>query len=171
MLEEARKDVDAARSRLLEHASVLPALREALVSARETLIWCATYPDPPETFGNPHNVALGLLEPVRRTLGTKARLDYAAVLAALEEDANALAEAYAEPVKQALGTAKPADPTKVGKWWDDPNDHDLAAWKREQLERARQLAEWATRTRSRRKFGRRGRDYAALQRVQPAVPA
>jgi DNA repair exonuclease SbcCD ATPase subunit len=142
MIKEAQKDVDAARSRLLEQASVLPALRDTLVAARETLVWVATYPGLPEAFGNPHNVALGLAAPLKRSLNTTSLLDYAALLAALEEDANALAEAFAEPVKQALGTAKPADPTKAAKWWDDPNDTDLIEWKKQQLEHARRLAGW-----------------------------
>jgi hypothetical protein len=105
MLKDARRDVTEARDKLREHVRGLPELRDALLGARETLAWAATYPDSAPAYGFVSALALGLRAPVERTLHTTARVEYLAVLAALEGDADALASEYAQAVKQKLGTA------------------------------------------------------------------
>jgi len=139
MLEDARRDVADARHRLEEQARALPDLRQALLDARENLLWCAAYPDRAEAFGFPTAVALGLKEPVKRAFGTDARIEYAAVLQALEEDAGAIAEAFSSNQKAKLGIVEPRSPLREALWDSDPEN---IAWKRAEFERARQLGEW-----------------------------
>ena len=139
MLADARKDVEARRERLLAHVRELPALRDELLDAREVLAWTATYPEQVEQFGFPSNLALGLREPVERTLETAAQVDFGRVVVALEADAEALAERYHVQVMQALGTAPPRTPLCEAMWAADPQYKE---WQRQERERARELAEW-----------------------------
>jgi hypothetical protein len=46
---------------------------------------------------------MGLQRPVERTLGTRARIEYGALIQAIEEDATALAAAYSAEQKRQLG--------------------------------------------------------------------
>ena len=138
MLPDARKDVEARRERLLAHVRELPALRDELLDARKVLAWTATYPEQVEQFGFPTNLALGLREPIERTLETTAQVDYGRVVVALEADADALAEKYHVQVLKALGTAPPRTPEREAMWTNDP---DYQAYQKQQRERAIQLAE------------------------------
>jgi hypothetical protein len=140
MMADARSDVERARARLVAKANELPALREDLVAARELLLWSASFPDAVESFGSPNAVALGLREPVKRTLGTEARIDYQSLLAALEADAAALAESFSSEQKRQLGEPDAATPATEAMWQSDERS---VAWAKEQLERARRLAEWS----------------------------
>jgi hypothetical protein len=139
MVKDARADINKARDELLAAARQLPALRETLLAARETCEWIASFPDRPASYGFASALALGLLEPVERTLQTKARLEYSAVLAALEEDATALASRFARPVAERLGTARDATPVSEAMW---ASDERHKAWAAQELERARRLAEY-----------------------------
>jgi hypothetical protein len=76
---------------------------------------------------------------VERTLETKARVDFDRVIAALEADADALAEKHHEQVLRALGTAPPRTPLREAMWDSEP---EMQEWKRQERERARKLAEW-----------------------------
>ncbi len=139
MLEDARRDVESTSERLRAQVRALPELRQALVAARETLLWIASYPNQAPSFGFTAATALGLLEPMRRTLQTTARIDYAALLQVLEEDVTALAEAFSSEQKERLGVKVARSPISEAMWDDDP---DHVAWKKSELERARRLAEW-----------------------------
>jgi hypothetical protein len=139
LLADANRDVDDARTRLVAHVRSLPALRGELMAARETLVWAAAFPERAEAFGFPTALSLGLREPVERTLQTKARIEFAHVVAALEEDASALAEAHHEATKQKLGTAEPRTPLKEAMWASDPA---YVEFQKQERERARRLAEW-----------------------------
>lgn len=139
MLSDARKDVEARRVRLLAYLQELPALRQELLDARDVLIWIATYPDHAEQYGFPTALALGLRGPVERTLETKARVDPGRVVAALEADADALANAHASSLKEKLGTAPPPTPLDRAMWDADPA---MVEWKKQERDRARRLAEW-----------------------------
>jgi hypothetical protein len=103
------------------------------------LLWIVAFPERIEAWGYPMAVALGLQKPVETTLGTKARIEYTALLAALAEDANAIANAFSREQKATLGTTDPRTPTQEAMWDTDP---DNVAWKRQELERVRKLAEW-----------------------------
>lgn len=140
MVADARKDVEEARARLLAHVRAVPALRQSLIEARGTLLWAAAYPDAQESFGFTSATALGLREPVERTLGTERRVEHAALLAALEEDATALADAFSPEQARQLGLEQARTPLKVAMWDDDP---DHVAWKRQELERLREIAQWS----------------------------
>jgi hypothetical protein len=147
MIADARRDLEQAAERLRDHARQLPRLRdharhrlrEDVLGARETLAWVAGFPEQPQSFGFPASVALGLREPVRRTLATDARIEYAAVVNVLEEDVNALAKRFAADTAERLGIADVPTPATTAMWSSDPRNQ---AWAREQLERARQLAEY-----------------------------
>ena len=139
MAADARKDVVVARERLLAKVRELPELRDALLAARETLLWVSSFPDPAGSYGFPNAVALGLREPVERTLHTSALVEYRALLAALEADATALAEAHSPEQKKALGITAPRTPLDTALWDSEP---DMVEWKRQELERAHKLAEW-----------------------------
>jgi len=141
MVKDARRDVEDAQGRLAAHISQLPALRETLLAARDSLRWVATFPEQVESYGFPLALALGLREPVKETLGTTARVEYRGVVAALEADAAALAEQLGPTVKERLGLAPRPTPEDRAMWWDD---EDAVAWRKEQVERARRLAEWST---------------------------
>ena len=138
MVADALKDVEAERRALLSHVRALPELRDRLLAARETLTWAATYPELPEAFGFPTELALGLREPVERALGTKARIDVGRVVAALESDAEALAERHHEQVQRRLGTAPARTPLREAMWASEP---EYQEWQRQERERARRLAE------------------------------
>lgn len=73
MVQDALADVEEAQRGLLARLDDLPALRDAIVAARETLEWVASFPEQPQTYGFPHVVALGLEEPVRRTMAQARR--------------------------------------------------------------------------------------------------
>ena len=139
MLADAREDVDGARRRYLQKVNELAPLREELLASRENLTWVGAFPDRMENWGFPTATALGLQEPVRRTLNTKARIEYTALLALLAEDATALAEAFSDEQKRQLGADVPRTPLREAMWDGDP---DNEAWKRQELERARQLAQF-----------------------------
>jgi hypothetical protein len=130
MITDARSDIEQARAALVGKLSELPELRQTLASAREALLWVASYPDAAEPFGHPSAVALGLRKPVESTLGTSARVEYARLLEAAESDANVLAGAFNRVQKQKLGIAEPRTPHREPMWFDDPNDADMAAFKK-----------------------------------------
>ena len=83
--------------------------------------------------------ALGLREPVERTLGTSARLEYGALTQALAEDADALHSRFSDDTLRRLGTAPPRSPVREAMWSTDP---DFKAFAKQELERARKLAQW-----------------------------
>jgi hypothetical protein len=139
MIADARSDLAEKRARILEVARQLPALRAELLEAREQLQWVASYPAPVEGYGFTSSVALGLRQPTERTLGTRGRVEYQGLVGALEADADALAERFHPDVKKRLGTAPDANPTTEAMW-----DSEVPAeWKRQQLEHARRVAEYA----------------------------
>jgi hypothetical protein len=76
MIDDARRDVEEIRGGVLEKLRELPALREDLLAARDLLLWVAAFPEPAESFGFSTATALGLREPVERTLKTKAMVEY-----------------------------------------------------------------------------------------------
>ena len=134
MIEEARRDIDDARQRLHAHAEALPALRQALLDSRENLLWAAAYPDRVESFGFSTAIALGLRAPVKKAIGSDARIEFSALVAALEEDATALAEAFGAEQKRQLGIEDPRTPREDAMWDSSP---ESVAWKKAELERLR----------------------------------
>jgi len=140
MLQDVRRDVADARQRLHEHARALPALRQELLDARETMLWIASYPERIEGFGFATAIALGLREPVKRSLGTDARIEFSAVVQALVADADAIAEAFSATQKQQLGIEELRTPLEMAMWDNDP---DHIAWKKQELQRARDLERWS----------------------------
>ena len=67
--------------------------------------------------------------------GTSAQVQFGALRGALEEDASALAGAFSREQREKLGTADPPTPLDRAMWWDES-----AAWRKAELERARELA-------------------------------
>ncbi len=134
MLEDARRDVTDAHQRLQAHAQALPALRQALLDSRENLLWAAAYPDRAEGFGFTPAAALGLRAPMKRALGTDARIEFTGLVAALEEDATAIAEAFGAEQKRQLGIEVPRTPQTEAMWDSDP---DQIAWKQAEIKRLR----------------------------------
>jgi hypothetical protein len=67
----------------------------------------------------------------------RARIEFGRVIAALEADADALADRHGDKVQQALGTAPPRTPLTEAMWNED---EECKAWQRQELERARQIA-------------------------------
>ncbi|HXH89411.1 MAG TPA: hypothetical protein VNI55_12495 [Gaiellaceae bacterium] len=134
MIEDARRDVEDARHRLQAHAQALPALRQALLDSRDTLLWAAAYPDRAEGFGFTAAAALGLREPMKRALATDARIEFSGLIAALEEDATAIAEAFGAEQKRQLGIEVPRTPQTEAMWENDPAN---IAWKQAELKRLR----------------------------------
>jgi hypothetical protein len=78
-----------------------------------------------------------LRKPVQTTLETTALIPFERVRVALAEDAGAIASAFGDEVKQALGVDQPRTPEKAAMWSEDP---DYQQWAEEQRERAQQLA-------------------------------
>jgi hypothetical protein len=109
LLADAQKDIEGDRARLVAHVRELPALRQKLLDARDLLTWAATYPDHAEQYGFPTALALGLREPLERTLQTKGLVDFGRVVAALEADADALAERHHAQVR---GRSEPHPPAR-----------------------------------------------------------
>lgn len=141
MFKEAQKALGEAEARIVEHLRAAPARREAALAARADLLWAAFYPDQPESFGFPTAAALGLQEPVRRILGSKAMYQHEQLVRLLEEDANRSRTRSATTRSGGWGSTFPARSRTAPSGSFDSNDEDLAEWKREQLERARRLAE------------------------------
>ncbi len=140
MIADSRRDLDAARDRLLEKVGQLPHLREAVLACRETVAWVSTFPGPVEGYGFSTALALGLRAPVEETIGTKGRLEFSSVLEALRRDAEALAATFGPKVAARLGTAPEATPLDRAMWDADPANVE---WKKKELLRARQLGEWS----------------------------
>jgi len=134
MLDDARRDVTDAHQRLQAHAQALPALRQALLDSRENLLWAAAYPDRAEGFGFTAAAALGLRAPMKRALGTDARIEFTGLVAALEEDATAIAEAFGAEQKRQLGIEVPRTPQSEAMWENDPAN---IAWKQAEVKRLR----------------------------------
>jgi hypothetical protein len=80
------------------------------------------------------------MEPVRRALGTKQRIEYGSLLSLLEEDATALAGMFSAEQREFLGERVPRDPDHGHAIWSESDDPDAVAWKKNQLEHARRLA-------------------------------
>jgi hypothetical protein len=139
MLKAAPKDADALARCFTAKVREMATIRDELLTARDLVAWTATYPSEQESWGFPTALALGLQEPVRRTLQTSERLDFGSVIAALEEDAAALASRFGPQTMQALGDAPSATPVTETMWSSDPRHK---AWAKEPLENARQLAEY-----------------------------
>ncbi|MBA2641520.1 MAG: hypothetical protein H0U82_01170 [Actinobacteria bacterium] len=138
MIADARGGLDEKVGKLEAASRQLLALREAALEAREVLEWIASFPEPRESFGFPTATALGLRKPVEETLGTRARVEYASLVQALEGDAQAIRNQFGPVTAKQLGLAEPATPLIEAMW-----DHDVdPGWKREQLERARGLLPW-----------------------------
>lgn len=146
MMGDARKEIEKARQQIVSMARELPALRERLLAARETLLWASSYPErTPDWPGtNGHVVALNLLGPIERTLGpgVRGQFSYDALVRLIEEDAMVVANQYGPDQATALGIRGPRTPEHEAMWIDDDGDPDVAAWKKSNLERARQLAEY-----------------------------
>ncbi|MBA2360786.1 MAG: hypothetical protein H0V79_07645 [Actinobacteria bacterium] len=138
MLDDARRDVVEAQERLIEKLAELPALREELLASRETLLWIASFPEGLASWGHSTAVALGLREPVERVLGTKALIQHSALLEVLQEDVAGLANSFGPEQKAKLGIHEPRTPLEEAMWDNDP---EHLAWKRQELEHARRLAE------------------------------
>ena len=139
MLRDAREDVESALATIRDHVALLPQLRARLIEARETLAWAACFPGPIASFGSTSAVALGLKAPVEATLGTGVQLAFERLLAALEADADALAHRFAPPVAEKLGAGVQATPLTEAMWSSDERARE---WGRQEIERARRLAEW-----------------------------
>jgi len=139
MVADARGELDEKVGKLEAASRQLLALREAALEAREVVEWIASYPEPRESFGFPTATALGLRKPVETTLGTKARVEYASLLLALEEDAKAIRNQFGPVAAKSLGLAEPATPLTTAMWDADVDP----GWKREQLEKARGLLPWS----------------------------
>jgi hypothetical protein len=138
MLDDAHKDVTAARAKYSVAIRGLLGLRAELIEAREVLLWAAVFPDLVEPFGASNNVGLGLASVTRDTLGTNAQLEFGTLLALLERDGEVLAKVAGPQAKKALGTAGPRVPTAEAMWDDEP---DMVEWKKVEKERARMLYE------------------------------
>jgi len=139
MLEDATGDLEAATNKLRAASQALVDLRQQALDVRALVEWVASYPDYSQSYGFPGALCVGLQAPVERTLGTKARIDFGAVVEALGEDASCLRNRFGREVAHALGLAKPDNPTVTAMWDADVDP----AWKREQLERAREIAGWS----------------------------
>ena len=96
-------------------------------------------PRPHRQFGFPDATALGLREPVERTLQTRAQTPFAGLLSALEEDANALAGTFGVDQARQLGNAVKRTPLTEPMWNTEP---EFKEWARDELKRARQMAEF-----------------------------
>jgi hypothetical protein len=111
-----------------------------MLDIRAMTEWLAAYPESPVAFGFASAVALGLREPVERTLQTTARIEYARVVEALEEDAAALADAFSDEQRRRLGMPVARTPLVEAMWDGDPDHQE---WKKRELERARGLLPWS----------------------------
>lgn len=139
MIEDATGELDDAVGKLQAQSQALAALRQAALEARDVVLWIAAFPEHPETYGFATATALGLKAPVERVLNTKARVEFAALLEVLEEDAIAIRSSFGPVTARELGLAEPATPLTSAMW-----DADIPAdWKKEQLEKARGLLPWS----------------------------
>jgi len=139
MIEDATGELEAAVGKLRAQSQALAALRQVALEARDVLLWISAFPEHPETYGFATATALGLKAPVERTLGTTARIEFGAMLEALEEDAIAIRSSFGPETASVLGLAEPPTPLTEAMWDADVDP----AWKREQLERARGLLPWS----------------------------
>ena len=64
--------------------------------------------------------------------GTTSRIDYTSLIAALEIDANAVADEYSPDLEAEPGLAAPATPTDTAMWHDDD---EYKAWAKQQRRR------------------------------------
>jgi hypothetical protein len=119
--------------------SRLPVLRQQLLDCRESALWLASYPDAPESWGFPSAACLGLQKPAREATGSTARIEYANLIALLEEDAAALAERFSVNQRRQLGESidEQLTPLDTPMWSSDPRAQE---WGKKEIERACEIA-------------------------------
>lgn len=136
MVADAKRDVDAVVARYRQTVETLAAVREELLEARSVELWALSFPEPVVQAGSPSAVALGLLRPVKETIGVTAQTQFAAVLDLLGRDASAIATLMTEQQAAAAGVEDPDAPLREALWDSDPKSQQ---WKREQMEKLRQM--------------------------------
>src|SRR5262249_48644258 len=90
--------------------------------------------------GSEGHLALGLLNPVRESLGITHQLSVAAVVDALQRDARVVAERLTPEQRAELGTADPLTPEDIAMWADDDR---AVAWAKEKQQQLNDRARWA----------------------------
>jgi hypothetical protein len=141
MVRQARAEVEQTRDRYLGLVNELRSARADLVDARAAELWAALYPSETATqaAGNTANLCLGLLNPVRESLGITFQIAADQILRGLERDADTIATKLLPEQQKELGTASPTPETEA-MWSDDPRAKEWADAKRRELN---ELARWA----------------------------
>jgi hypothetical protein len=115
---DADKDVQRALNDLLAHIGAIGAKRDALAEAAATARWAKLYPSDQAaaSVGSEAHLALGLMVPVKETLGVSHTLPITAVIEALQRDARVVAERLTPEQRRELGTAPTPTPEGEALW-------------------------------------------------------
>jgi hypothetical protein len=104
MTKEAAGEADRHEARYAALVAELAQVREALVAARQTMIWAACYGTAAASESvSSASLMAGLAEPTRRVLGIQNQLAAEAVFAALREDGRVLRHVGTPAQQEALG--------------------------------------------------------------------
>jgi hypothetical protein len=157
MVKQAHQEVEATRDRYLALVNQVRAVRAELLDVRATETWAALYPSELASTpgGNEAMLALGLLEPVRRTLDVKHQVSAEQALQALEADAGTIAERLTPEQRKELGASPARTPETDAMWHEDPA---YKQWAKEQRERLNEMARWAGHLERLREMGNEMRD-------------
>jgi hypothetical protein len=142
MIADVRRDADKAERTMQEAVSRLPALRQELIDCREALLWVASYPDAPESWGFVGDVCLSLARPVREATGSTARIPYQSLVSLLGADAETLATRFSTDQRRRLGENidEQLTPADTAMW---SSDERAVAWGKAEIERAREIASYS----------------------------
>jgi hypothetical protein len=140
MAKQARAEVEDARGRYLHLIGELRNARADLLDVAHALRWVELFPseNAVASIGVEAHLCAGLLEPVRRLIGTTAQLPVEQILQAFTEDARVLTDRRSPEARRELGTWTPT-PEIEAMWSDDPRAKE---WGKQKLEQARGLAQF-----------------------------
>jgi len=138
----AEREAAKARARYEQAIHALADAREELLTCRSDEVWAELYPSETtgQSRGTEANLAFGLLQPVRSTLGVTTQLPITAIYEALTADAATIAERLTPEQRKELGVGPEATPEGEAMWDSDPRHQEWAAAKRRELN---ELAQWA----------------------------
>jgi len=131
-----------ARGSYEEAIDALAGAREELLGCRSDQVWAAMFPSEitRQSRGTEANLAFGLLQPVRSTLGVTNQLPVTAIYDALRADAATIAERLTPEQRKELGVGPEATPESEAMWDEDPRNKEWAAAKQRELN---ERAPWA----------------------------
>ena len=141
LVKDATAAVERVKVRMLELTDELERSRAELLDLAAVRRWAQLFPHELAngSVGNETVLALGLMKPVKETLGLTQQLPARGVFDAVRADVSTIAERLSPEQKKELGLAE-ASPEQEAMWMTDPA---YQAYAKEQHERLRDRYSWS----------------------------